>query len=106
MSVHTTDAREPRTLIGAGATSEALQEAIDHALEHGHELQIIGSYTRLNHLWATMQTVQVLANGHDLVCVWEVGIDRPIATATILDPENLQHAATAIAAGLITAAAE
>lgn len=106
MSVHTTDAREPRTLIGAGATSEALQEAIDHAVENGHDLQLLGDNSNPAELLTAMQMVQALAAGHDLVCVWEVGIGRPTASATLLDPENLQHAATAIAAGLITAAAE
>lgn len=106
MSVHTTDAKQARTLIGAGATSEALQEAIDHAVEHGHVLQLLGDNSNPAELLSGMQMVQALAAGHDLVCVWEVGTGRPTATATILDPENLQHAATAIAAGLIKAAAE
>jgi hypothetical protein len=102
MSVHTTDAGQARTLIGAGATSEALQEAIDHALEHGHDLQLLGDNSNPAELLSGMQMVQALASGHDLVCVWEVGIGRPTATAMIFDPDVAQL----LADGLIEAVDE
>jgi hypothetical protein len=86
--VHTTDDRARRTVIGAGATDWALKDAIGHAVEHGHDLQLIGDDADPAELLSAMQMVQTLAAGRDLVCVWEVGVGRPTAIAMIVDTET------------------
>jgi hypothetical protein len=88
MSVHTVDPTGRVTLIGALADETALLAAIEHAVAQGQRLQVIGAEFSTWELLATMRAITMLASAFDLEATWQVGINRPTATATLVDPDR------------------
>lgn len=100
MSVHTVDPTGRVTLIGALADETALLAAIEHSVETGQRLRVIGSEFSSWELLATMRAITMLASAFDLEVSWEIGLDRPTATATLVDPDRDPDRSTA-AAGVV-----
>jgi hypothetical protein len=96
MSVHTVDPTGRVTLIGALADETALLAAIEYSVENGQRLQVIGTEFSSWELLATMRAITMLASAFDLAVTWEVGIDRPTATATLIDPDRSPVAAAEV----------
>lgn len=88
MSVHTVDPTGRVTLIGVLADETALLAAIEHSMEHGQRLRVIGGEFSSWELLATMRAITMLASAFDLAVSWEIDLDRPTATATLVDPDR------------------